>query len=762
MAAPTPELSPDELAELLSAYMPDIPGYRVLRRLGSGGMSYVYLGLQESLDRQVAIKVISPVALKDEISKLRFEREAHTIAKLQHPAIVNIYEVGRTDLGLLYYVMPYLPRGHLGQRDLREDEPRLIAILRSLLWALDYAHGRGVVHRDIKKENVLFDNVDRPLLTDFGIAMHRADRQRVTDGGFALGSGTHMAPEQARGEKVDGRADLYSIGILTYELLLGDVPFQAEDALSLAVKHAVDPVPRLPAANAHWQPFIDRALAKTPDARFASAQEMMTALDHIERDAAVLARQAVPAEPVAPVVVAHPRRAAWLSAGPLFLAASACVLLVLAIVVALQAWGLADRPDAGGHAVASAPAPAALQPAVATPAAPSVTEAVADAEALSGEPAGDTDATPPVELEVLAPGEREVRAAATQVQRRRLTQPPGDNALESLLAAHALVPQSPRLAPLGEAWLDALQPYVRETFASGGTQPERRLYDSARQLAATLALQDSRAWRATEQLAVGWLRDRLQAALAARDLDRLRAAKADASSFAIDAALLEPEWSQAIVQARLGDRLTGATLLQLARLPDEAGPGLALMPTPVTRGDYARFAAATGRAAASCRVRTAMFTLRKRRWDGPGFTQQDDHPVVCVSMHDALAYATWLGRQDGQRYRLASSAEWHAHVGNGVDAAACRDGRLACGREGTLAVAAGGVMGARVASSEGNIREWPSPCAPGCARQPTLGISWRDAAGGARGDTAVPADVGYDDIGFRLLREVARAELEQR
>src|SRR5688500_15759383 len=118
----TPELSPDELTELLSGLTPEIPGYRVMRLIGRGGMSFVYLGLQESLDRQVAIKVIAPHALKDDISKARFEKEARTIAKLQHPCIVGIHAVGRTEEGLLYYVLPYLARGHLGLRNLTGDD----------------------------------------------------------------------------------------------------------------------------------------------------------------------------------------------------------------------------------------------------------------------------------------------------------------------------------------------------------------------------------------------------------------------------------------------------------------------------------------------------------------------------------------------------------------------------------------------------------------------------------------------------------------
>ncbi|WP_339829958.1 serine/threonine-protein kinase, partial [uncultured Arenimonas sp.] len=275
------ELSPDELTALLSSYMPEIPGYRVLRRIGKGGMSQVYLGVQESLDRQVAIKVMSPAALTDEISKQRFEHEARTIAKLEHPCIVGIHEVGRTRQGLLYYVLPYLAKGHLGQRDFTQDEERAVEVLRSLLSALEYAHARGIVHRDVKAENVLFDNADRPLLTDFGIALSKRDSTRITTAGLAVGSGGYMAPEQARGEVVDGRADLYSVGVLAYELLTGHLPFQAADPLALALMHAQDPVPRLAPEKKHWQPFIDRAMAKSPDNRYRNAQQMLGALNQI-------------------------------------------------------------------------------------------------------------------------------------------------------------------------------------------------------------------------------------------------------------------------------------------------------------------------------------------------------------------------------------------------------------------------------------------------------------------------------------------------
>ena len=262
---------------------PSIPGYRILKKLGQGGMATVYLATQQSLDRPVSIKVMEREALQDETSKQRFENEARTIAKLSHPGIVGIHEVGRTTDGRMYYIMPYLANGDLAQRDLRGDESRIVDVLRTLLSALEYAHSRGFVHRDVKRENVLFDSDNRPLLTDFGIALSKADTVRITTAGLAVGSSAYMAPEQARGDVVDARADLYSVGVLAYELLIGELPFQSSDALAMALMHAQDPVPRLPAAKVHWQGFIDRAMAKSPDRRYASSSQMLAALDRISR-----------------------------------------------------------------------------------------------------------------------------------------------------------------------------------------------------------------------------------------------------------------------------------------------------------------------------------------------------------------------------------------------------------------------------------------------------------------------------------------------
>lgn len=331
---------------------PTIPGYRISKRLGRGGMATVYLATQESLDRPVSIKVMEAAGLSDEVARQRFENEARTIARLSHPHIVAIHEVGRTGDGRMFYVMPYLSAGDLTQRDLRGDGARVAGILAALLAALGYAHARGIVHRDVKRENVLFDADDRPQLADFGIAQVRREDVRLTTVGHAVGSSSYMSPEQARGDVVDGRTDLYAVGVLAYELLVGRLPFQATDALAMAVMHAQDPVPRLPAELGHWQAFIDRAMAKSRDARFANAQDMARALEAVGQRAGSITGQVLQAV-----------RGGGTTRRNVLLAAGAGLALVVIGVLIGRGRGTATAPAAPGPAalasVAAGASPAA-------------------------------------------------------------------------------------------------------------------------------------------------------------------------------------------------------------------------------------------------------------------------------------------------------------------------------------------------------------------------------------------------------------------
>ena len=779
------ELSPDELTALLSSFMPEIPGYRVLRRIGKGGMSQVYLGVQESLDRQVAVKVMSPAALTDEISKQRFEHEARTIAKLEHPCIVGIHEVGRTRQGLLYYVLPYLAKGHLGQRDFTHDEGRVVEVLRSLLSALEYAHARGIVHRDVKAENVLFDNADRPLLTDFGIALSKRDSTRITTAGLAVGSGGYMAPEQARGEVVDGRADLYSVGVLAYELLMGKLPYQAADPLALALMHAQDPVPRLPPEKRHWQPFIDRAMAKSPDNRYRNAQQMLGALNQ-------LATVGRPPEPV-DLGAAH----GWLRERWKPIAAT---LAGLAAVAAIVLWlqrpatppaadsdfftvedtapagpgpaaqdetadtTAADAADAG-IATGTAPAAGADDPAPTPADAPgSVPAPPPETEAGSGEFAAVSASVAVFTLDYdpTVPGARELSTARRQIDRQRLSLPPGDNAMESLRAAATLAPAHPAVDRLSDEVIAYYAPRVLEAATKGRDDEAISLYAKVAPFVDEMDRAGGEPWSTLRAGLPPALLARLQAAIAALDGAAMGRTKALATALDVPSADLEPAWSQAVQIPTPGDVLRdGAQSTILAALPRGGRPGLAAMRTEVTRSEYAAFASATGRGAARCRNRLAPITLKKRTWDSPGFPQSGSHPVLCVSHDDAQAYAQWMSRRTGMAYRLPTRAEWQSLVaGGGGDA--CRHGRVACdGADGTVAASIGPLSALGLAGTRGNAREWLSDCARGCGRRLVGGLGWRDSPtrGVATRADDFDADTGYDDIGFRLVRDVRAEEL---
>jgi serine/threonine protein kinase len=289
---------------------PHIAGLKIHGELGRGGMARVYRAEQTALGREVAVKLVTPRRDEDLTQLPRLENEARALAELHHPNIVELYDFGRTEDGGMYYVMPMLVGGDLRRLGAPIAEDRVVAWLDSMLDALAHAHALGVVHRDIKPENILFDRNDRPLLADFGAALRRR-RTRLTAEGLAIGSTGYMSPEQARGAEVDARSDLYSLGVVAFELLTGHLPFDGPDALAIALAQIEKPVPTLPAALAHWQAFFDRALACEPAWRFASAIEMRAALDALE------------AEPAAPASSA----ALWLRLG-LPLGAAAVLLLV--------------------------------------------------------------------------------------------------------------------------------------------------------------------------------------------------------------------------------------------------------------------------------------------------------------------------------------------------------------------------------------------------------------------------------------------------
>ncbi|ARN76101.1 bifunctional serine/threonine-protein kinase/formylglycine-generating enzyme family protein [Oceanicoccus sagamiensis] len=260
-----------------------IPGYRILRKIRQGGMSTVYLAIQQSVDREVAIKVMSPSLSSDPSFGSRFYREAKIVGQLSHHNIVSIYDVGNHK-HYNYIAMDYLPGAPLQDRlDEGVSTEEAIKVVREMASALHYAHEAGYIHRDIKPDNILFRQDGSAVLCDFGIAKALKGNVKMTNFGAVLGTPNYMSPEQAQGKELDGRADIYSLGVVFYEMLTGQVPFNGDDPVAVAVKHMTSPIPKLPSDKKAFQPIIEKMMDKKANARYQTGQEVMTALDELEQ-----------------------------------------------------------------------------------------------------------------------------------------------------------------------------------------------------------------------------------------------------------------------------------------------------------------------------------------------------------------------------------------------------------------------------------------------------------------------------------------------
>ena len=264
---------------------PQIDGYRITRLIGQGGMARVYAAVEAELEREVAIKVVQLDPTRDADIASRLEFEARSLARLRHPHIVELYRFGRLSTSLLYYVMPLLSGGDLGHWLKPVAETKVCALMCDLLDALGHAHQAGIVHRDVKPENILFDQHGRVQLADFGAAfaleVASSTTHRLTQEGFAVGSLGYMSPEQARGQGVTGLSDLYSLAVVAFELLTDTRCHTGNDAVAIALAQIEQPPAQLPVELTHWQAFFACALNPNPHQRYATAALMKAALPQL-------------------------------------------------------------------------------------------------------------------------------------------------------------------------------------------------------------------------------------------------------------------------------------------------------------------------------------------------------------------------------------------------------------------------------------------------------------------------------------------------
>lgn len=261
--------------------------YEIKSELGQGGMATVYLAHDPRFGRDVALKVMSYHYREDPTFRGRFEREARTIASLEHPAIVPVYDFGE-DNQRMYLVMRYMPGGSLAERIVMQQPFALadaLPIVQRIASALDHAHRQGVIHRDLKPANILFDQYDNAFLSDFGIVKLVAEHTTGADytGSGVIGTPAYMSPEQIHGEEtLDGRADIYTLGVILFEMLTGIKPYRAETPVKQMMAHVLNPIPSVrtyrPELSPDCEEIIRRVLAKEREARFRTGADLTTAL----------------------------------------------------------------------------------------------------------------------------------------------------------------------------------------------------------------------------------------------------------------------------------------------------------------------------------------------------------------------------------------------------------------------------------------------------------------------------------------------------
>ncbi len=730
----------------------EIPGYKIESVLGYGGMSTVYLAEQESLGRRVALKVMSESLTHDPTYTKRFLKEARIIAQLNYPYIIVIYDYGV--VGSHHYIaMECVDGGDLFRRVKQGmTVTEVLDVIYQVAKALSYAHGKGYIHRDIKPGNILFREDGTVVLSDFGLAKGLTDNTQVTAAGMTLGTPAYMSPEQAFGEQLDSRSDLYSLGCVLYFMLTQEKPYTADNPVALAMKHLRDPIPQLPAELKWLQPVVDKLMAKKPEDRYQYGEDLAKDVQQFRDEDSVT--------PIKPSLFPSGRTTEEVDELMLDESKSFSSLDVLKAVDDFsQNRGQVEQSTGGSGLKLVEDATDTEEPLSMG----GFSRQLAEAEA--------GNRSEPIDSKVYLRAQQEAQMANNKVD---------PNAYEQTRAQPAAVKHE-GVAPEESIQRETIKERSRGEIpiVSQRDEPKTRvsrlvvtaiaaaiivtivnvgagIYLASQRNVPTISKTeeesqlDERRWTAPAKKLITFT-------------DPLASGGKGPNMVVIE----KGSYRMGDVSGRYGPSARPVRMVHLAR-------DFAIGVSEVTFDDYALFASSTGRTIPS-----------DRGWG------QGTRPVIYVSWQDATEYADWLSRETGKRYRLPTEAEWEyaSRAGAETDywwgewpnhdfanfgSEVCCRGKISGADQWSEETAEVGSFPANefgLHDSLGNVWEWVQDCwnvdhygAPAsgsvrqdgdCSKRVVRGGSWsdipRNVSAAARG--RAPLDKKLAFIGFRVVRE---------
>ncbi len=726
-------------------------------------MSAVYLGRQISLQRKVAIKVLKKLVMEDKSLAERFVDEAQTVASLDHPHIISIYEAKKLPSGLAYFTMPYLTHGDFGEI-ICTNSDHLIELLCQICDGLAHAHKHGIIHRDLKPENILFDQFGRIKIADFGIAIS-VNSERKTKESQLLGSAHYMSPEQIQSRGIGRHSDIYSLGCIIYEKLTGDHVFQAGNDFSILMSHINKPIPELPEVLQEWQPIINQCLAKDPAGRFDNAEALKDALLAIK-----YSKQPVSVVPVEEPKATSKYKMAYVASG-----LAALVLMVLATIFitkmssekaaaeaqkVLTEQLLADQQATALQIKQDQEAAAAALALIAT-AAEQTDATEAEMIDLSGNLGNETINHMSVEVKL--------EEAQQLLKQFRLTKPKGDNAADKFQAILLEQPENQAaqqgLNQVGQYYFNLIERKLTDQELDDALTHVKSVTEYMDEYNIDRSLFDS-----PISNLISTTQDLVTTAVNSR---RKNAA---AQSYLQMAELLKPKYALLTDLHKAYNNIPQTGDLVNDKLQHQftffaAGNKTGLQDfmfgtNEVTVEQFARFAGEQFTDEKCHHFDKKVFF--KKTWLKPPFDQNSQHPVVCINANMAQQYASWLSQQTGHNYRLPTAAEYQFIQQQLPSEVSCQNANLAGSEiagekkataqkyscdDGQIFTAPIKTYPAQqnVYNLMGNVSEWVTDC--GNQATCAIGTSWRSGSD-ARNNTPLATDPSetHSHIGFRLVR----------